>query len=183
MTGHNRPTDVELVAGANAGDAQAFDALYDRHRTWAYRVAFRFTGEASDALDVVQETFLYVLQQFPGLELRSRFTTYLYPIIRSVAMDGHRRLAREQLAREAATEHHRAHEEDEAHTARSDELEHLLDALSAGQREVLLMRVIDSMTMSEIATALSIPEGTAKSRLHGALTRLRADPRTSDLFA
>ena len=55
-------------------------------------------------------------------------------------------------------------------------------SLPEGQREVLLMRFVDDMSMNEIALALSIPVGTVKSRLHNALAALRADPRTARYF-
>ena len=45
--------------------------------------------------------------------------------------------------------------------------------LPDGQREVLLMRVVDEMSVTEIALALGVPEGTVKSRLHHAVGALR----------
>jgi RNA polymerase sigma-70 factor (ECF subfamily) len=53
------------------------------------------------------------------------------------------------------------------------ELAAVLDGLPEGQREVLLMRFVDGMSLQEIAAALSIPEGTVKSRLHYGLRTLR----------
>ncbi|MCH8271334.1 MAG: hypothetical protein IH985_09030, partial [Planctomycetes bacterium] len=51
-----------------------------------------------------------------------------------------------------------------------------------GQREVLLMRIVDGMATAEIAAALGIPPGTVKSRLHHALKGLRADDRLRAYF-
>ena len=45
-----------------------------------------------------------------------------------------------------------------------------------------LMRFVDGMTMSEIGSALGIPEGTVKSRLHNALAALKADPGIREYF-
>ena len=59
-------TDQELVALANGGDASAFEVLYLRYRDWVVNLAFRFTGDRDLALDVLQETFLYFLKNFPG---------------------------------------------------------------------------------------------------------------------
>jgi RNA polymerase sigma-70 factor (ECF subfamily) len=50
------------------------------------------------------------------------------------------------------------------------------------QREVLLMRFVDDMSLQEIAVALNIPLGTVKSRLHNSLNTLRKDCRTQDYF-
>ena len=70
--------DRELVDLANKGDSEAFEALYYRYRDWVYRLAWRFTGHQQDALDVLQDTFVYLLGKFPGFELTASMTTFLY---------------------------------------------------------------------------------------------------------
>jgi hypothetical protein len=65
----NRDLDgrsVELVAAINDGDPTAFEVLYFRYRDWVAALAFRFTGDEHAALDVLQETILYVLRKLPG---------------------------------------------------------------------------------------------------------------------
>ncbi len=62
------------------------------------------------------------------------------------------------------------------------ELAAALGLLEDRQREVLLMRFVDDMSLKEIAAALKIPLGTVKSRLHHALQRLREDARTRAYF-
>ncbi|UCC97066.1 MAG: hypothetical protein JSW66_14615, partial [Phycisphaerales bacterium] len=57
-------SDRQLIESANQGDPDAFGALYLRYRDWVYRLAWRFTGNREDALDVLQETFTYVLGKF-----------------------------------------------------------------------------------------------------------------------
>ena len=62
------------------------------------------------------------------------------------------------------------------------ELSAVLAILPDQQREVLLMRFVDDMSLQEIAAALDIPLGTVKSRLHNSLQILRSDRRTQDYF-
>ena len=62
------------------------------------------------------------------------------------------------------------------------ELAAVLAALPPGQREALLMRFVDGMTLTEIAAALRIPCGTVKSRMHNALQTLRQDDRARRYF-
>ena len=57
-----------------------------------------------------------------------------------------------------------------------------LDGLPEEQREVLLLRFVDGLSLAEVAEAMDIPLGTVKSRLHNALTALRRDPRTREFF-
>ena len=63
------PSDIELVAAINDGDAAAFEVLYFRHRDWVVALAYRFIGDSDAALDVMQETFMYLLKKFPGFRL------------------------------------------------------------------------------------------------------------------
>jgi DNA-directed RNA polymerase specialized sigma24 family protein len=90
--------DRDLLAALQAGDSAAFDSLYRRHRDWVTRLAHRTTGSASDALDVLQETFLYLLRKAPTLELHARLTTFLFPVVRHLSLQRRRRRPTEPLA-------------------------------------------------------------------------------------
>jgi RNA polymerase sigma-70 factor (ECF subfamily) len=61
-------------------------------------------------------------------------------------------------------------------------LAELIEDLPVGQREVLMLRFADGLSLAEIAEALQIPLGTVKSRLHGAIEALRADERAKKYF-
>ena len=173
-------SDQELIELANKGDPGAFETLYHRHRDWVYRLAWRFTGNRTDALDALQETFTYLLGKFPGFELTASMTTFLYPVVKHVSSTI--RAKRSQVTsvegefdelcapKFVESDHYRA------------ELTAVLRVLVDEQREVLLMRFVDDMSLQEIAAALDIPLGTVKSRLHNALLVLRSDSRTQDYF-
>jgi RNA polymerase sigma-70 factor (ECF subfamily) len=173
-------TDQELIAAANRGDYSAFEELYRRHRDWVVRLAFRFTHDEDLALDVLQEVFVYFLKKFPGFELRCDLKTFLYPAVRNVAISMRRKEERfvsggeglEEVPGEAASQ------EGEA----GDALLAVVRALPEQQREVLLLRFVDGLALGEIATALEIPLGTVKSRLHNGLAALEKDPRTRSFF-
>ncbi len=172
-------SDAQLVADLNGGDESAFDALYFRHRDWVARLAHRFTGNSADALDVLQETFAYLFRKFPGFVLSARMTTFLYPVVKNLSIAARRKSRREinlhQLP-EPPPAMHLAGEDQRG------ELGIVLGELPAGQREVVLMRFVDDLSLLEIGQALGIPEGTVKSRLHNALQTLRGDPRVRDYF-
>ena len=80
-------SDEELLEQAKKGDAEAFETLYRRHRDWVYRLAWRFTGNEADALDVLQETFAYLLRKLPGLRLTAAMTTFLYPVVKHLSLN------------------------------------------------------------------------------------------------
>jgi RNA polymerase sigma-70 factor, ECF subfamily len=172
--------DQRLVAAANRGDAEAFDALYERYAEWAHGLALRFTGDAADAADVVQEVFLYLLRKFPGFELRARLTTFLYPAIKHEAQAQRRKRGRHASDEQAllAAPAPRQTQDDDPR----GQLLGVLASLPETQREVLLLRYVDGLSEAEIAVALGVPQGTVKSRAHTALAALRADPRTRIWF-
>jgi RNA polymerase sigma-70 factor (ECF subfamily) len=174
------PQDLALVAAANQGDADAFEKLYFRHRDWVFKLAWRFTGNATDAQDVLQETFTYLLRKFPGFELTAAMTTFLYPVVKHLSLaakaKGRRFDTKENLPEPAAPDP--VPTPDAARAELAEALSHLAD----NQREVLLMRFVDGLTLDEISLALELPAGTIKSRLYRALQSLKDDPRMKKYF-
>lgn len=177
-------SDQELVVAINGGDAGAFETLYRRYRDWVVGLAYRHLHDRDLALDVLQETFAYLLRKSPELELRARMTTFLYPVVRNLSIrqrdkarravgDGHEDIL-ERIPADPPRDEHR--------DLRLDDLRAVVDALPDGQREVVLLRFVDGLKLEEIAAALDVPPGTVKSRLHNALRALREDPRTRTYF-
>ncbi len=168
-------SDTELVRGANSGDASAFERLYLRHSDWVVGLAWRFTRDREDALDVMQDTFAYLFSKFPGFELRAKMTTFLYPVVRNMALERARKRGRTvPIADADATEREAEPAPDPTDAAeRKTRLAEVLGGLNEGEREVVHLRFTDSMKLGEIASALGVPLGTVKSRLHSALSRLR----------
>lgn len=171
-------SDQALIEAINAGDLDAFEALYHRYRDWVIRLAWRFTGNHDDALDVLQEAFAYLLRKFPGFRLTARMTTFLYPVVKNLSITARRKSSRfvsnsEALSDVAATS------SDEDH--RSD-LAAAMAVLPETHREVVLMRFVDDMSLAEIAGALDVPVGKVKSRLHNSLKTLKDDERAKRYF-
>jgi RNA polymerase sigma-70 factor (ECF subfamily) len=172
-------SDRQLIAAANAGDEGAFEALYDRYRDWVISLALRFTDDRELALDVMQEVFVYLARRFPGFELTAQLKTFLYPAVRHTALAMKRK-------------HHRLPTSSGASASACvfaspppDDLAPLADAmrsLSPAQREIIILRFADGLSVEEIARAVEIPLGTVKSRLHHALRALRADDELKNYF-
>jgi RNA polymerase sigma-70 factor (ECF subfamily) len=174
-------SDLELIDVANRGEAAAFEALYRRYRGWVVRLAYRFTRDEDVARDVLQETFLYFLQKFPGFTLTANLKTFLYPAVKNLSISGRRKSARYQST---ASEQDFLETLEAAETAGSGraELAAALQHLSEEHRETLLLRFVDDLSLQEIAEAMGVPLGTVKSRLHAALNSLRDDPGTRKFF-
>ena len=174
-------SDRELIAAINGGDDAAFEILYLRYRDWVAGLAFRFTGDSDASLDVLQETFLYVLRKFPGFRLTANFKTFLYPAVRNLSIAARRKAERYQASQDALKQLENTPGPMATDSASGD-LDVVLAELPEEQREVLLLRFVDGLSLGEIADAMQIPLGTVKSRLHNALQALRRDQRTRDYF-
>lgn len=175
------PSDQQLIAALNAGDGDAFEPLYLRYRDWVVALAHRFTGDESLALDVMQETFLYLLKKFPGFRLTAQMKTFLYPAVKNLSIATRRKTSRVQSTE--AEQHHLAQlPAAEIAFTNSAELSAALTNLSEDHREVLLLRFVDELSLAEIAEAIGVPLGTVKSRLHHALETLRTDERAKEFF-
>ena len=172
-------SDEKLIQRAANGDVEAFESLYKRHRDGVYRLAWRFTRDHQLALDVLQETFTYLLKKLPGFVLTSKLTTYLYPVIKHLAFEMIRKNNRMVCDDMAIAE---LSFQPALPTEETEDLAAVLSVLPAAQREVLLMRFMDNMNLQEIANALEIPLGTVKSRLHKALAALRGNRQTRQYF-
>ncbi len=173
-------SDAQLVEAANAGELSAFAALYERHRRWVVDLAFRVTNDREHALDVLQDTFEYLLGKLPGFRLHSDMRTFLYPIVRHIAISMQRQARRMTYLGDLPPT------TTVSTNPEADELrEHLaviVDNLPPGQREVVFLRYVDCLSLQGIATMMKIPLGTVKSRLHHALTALREDELTKKYF-
>jgi RNA polymerase sigma-70 factor (ECF subfamily) len=174
-------SDHDLIAAINGGDAGAFEVLYFRYRDWVVALAFRFTEDNDAALDVLQETFLYVLRKFPGFRLTANFKTFLYPAVRNLSIAARRKAQRYQATEEELNQIENTPGPTEASSATSD-LNIVLAELPEEQREVILLRFVDGLSLNEIAEAIAIPLGTVKSRLHNALQALRRNELTKTYF-
>ena len=173
-------SDQELIEAINKGQADAFEVLYYRHRDWIYKLAWRFTGNQNDALDVLQETFTYFLGKFPGFELTASMTTFFYPVVKHISLNI--KMKNSRFVSDNNISNDIIDPKENVIGDNAKELAAVLKILPDELREILLMKYIDEMSQEEIAQALNVPLGTVKSRLHRALQILRDDERTRSYF-
>ena len=185
MSGLDHLSDAELVDLCNTGgrsDAiEAFEMLYARHKNYVLRVAFRYLGDADLALDVLQDTFSYLLKKFPppgeGLALKAQLQTLLYIVAKNNAISLLRKASRTDTGGEIDPDDLPA-----PGYRDSGDLAKLLQGLTAGQREIITLRFVDDQPLKDIADTLDIPLGTVKSRLHKAIESMRKLPNIRDFF-
>ena len=186
--GWDRRSDRELVELCNRGDrdeaVQAFETLYRRHRDYVTRVSLRFGADREAAVDVLQETFLYLLKKFPpageGLVLTAQLRSLLYPVAKNLTLNSLRQRGRIDGSEEFDPDRLPAPAVDDPAERDPARLSAAVARLPAERREVLLLRFVDDMSLQDIADTLSIPLGTVKSRLHTAVRELRESPEIKD---
>jgi len=150
-----------------AGEA-AFHELVDRYASEMFRLAVSLVGNATDAEDVLQETFAGAFQAMPEFEGRSSERTWLSRIlIKQAAKWRRRRKVRRMLALDAT-----APGPSPEPGLRLDVLG-TLETLSPEHREVIALREFQGMSYEEIAEVLGVPRGTVESRLFRARQELR----------
>jgi RNA polymerase sigma-70 factor (ECF subfamily) len=172
--------DEAAVARARGGDEAAFRLLVDRHSRSIYRLAYRMTGRAEDAEDVVQETFVRVFRQLDRFEARSHFGTWLYRIAFNCAVDytrtRHHRVRSHSL--EVLDEVPAASAPDAHDLVYATEIEgcvqRALDALSAQERAAFVLRHFEGRTIEEICRTLDIRTNAAKHAVFRAVRKMRA---------
>jgi len=113
--------------------------------------------------------------------LRAKFTTFLYLVIRNLALNARKKNQRYDLVDdklEALTEPG----EPDVGENLGDKLRAVMGNLPDQQQEVLLLRFVDDHSLNEIAEILEIPPGIVKSRLHNALRALAENPHKKNYF-
>jgi RNA polymerase sigma-70 factor (ECF subfamily) len=192
--------DAELVLRAQAGDFDALEELTTRHEQQVYSLALRMLRHRQDAEDVVQQTFLSIIEHLPGFRAESSFTTWLMRIATHAALKViRRRRSRDLISLEAATETdgdgesiphpefiadwREAPHELVARSETGQLLDAALNQLDEKPRLVFILRDVQGLSVKETAEALGLSEANVKVRLLRArlalreqLTRVLGDP-------
>jgi RNA polymerase sigma-70 factor (ECF subfamily) len=164
---------TELVVQARRGDREAFSVLAAGAVDRLYAIARLILRDAELAEDATQDALVRAWRDLPSLRDAERFDAWTYRlVVRACADIGrHRRRNRAEftvLTVEPA-ESDRASE-----LADRDQVERGLRRLNDAQRSILVLHFYVGLSPSETASALDIPVGTAKSRLHYAIAALNA---------
>jgi RNA polymerase sigma-70 factor (ECF subfamily) len=171
-------TEGELLARAQAGDADAYAALVRAHQDIAFRTALLITQNAADAEEAAQDGFVKAWRALGRFREGAPLRPWLLTIVANEA-----RNRRRSAGRRAALALRVADDEHTGTSAETEALAHesrgaLLDAISrlkSDDRLVLGCRYLLELSEAETAAALGVPAGTVKSRTSRALERLRGE--------
>jgi RNA polymerase sigma-70 factor (ECF subfamily) len=179
MTTQTRPAqaDAELARLAAKGDAAAFEEIHRRYSRLVYNVALRMTGNAADAEDLTQESFISVLRSVRGFRGEAAFATWLYRLaVNQVRMHFRRRRSRpfEQTGDEVITERAAARRACATHAVERIAIERAVETLPPGYRAAFVLHDVAGYEHEEIGRMLGCNAVTSRSQLHRARAKLRA---------
>jgi len=175
-------SDEQLVALTVKGDVSAFNEIVARWERRLYNFVYRYLGNAEDAKDITQESFVRAYSHLDGFRGQSKFSSWLYQI----ALNLCRSKLRRQKSHPTVSIDDR--EEDNPLWALPDQrptpAEHTLEQeralavrealaqLPEAQRTVIILKEYNGLKFREIAEILDTPESTVKSRLYHGLENL-----------
>lgn len=170
-------TDAQLVHRSLNGSRAALQTLLERHRRFVTAVAVQTLDNHDDAMDVAQEVLVYVAQRLPELRQGGRFIAWLRHITISLCVDYRRRRGTRRLGEPIALLNEESEEKD---YVKSIGIRQALTKLSDAHRSTLLLHYGGGWTIEEVASILSIPINTVRSRLMAGKRSLKHD--LYDLF-
>lgn len=181
MTEVSEKKIIEKVLG---GDANAFEELVLRYEKTVYNLALRMVGDRDDAFDMTQEAFIKAYGSLSSFRGDSKFSVWIYRITTNVCLDFLRSKSRKQQVSLTVSDDDDEDAQLDIPDPSSDPEQQLMQKMSMQsveeglktlpdkQRQILVMRELGGMSYAEIGKALSLEEGTVKSRIFRARKRL-----------
>jgi RNA polymerase sigma-70 factor (ECF subfamily) len=173
-------SDHELIRLVRQGHPEAFNEIVMRYQDKVFNLALRHVGNANDAADIAQQTFVNAYRSLASFKEEANLATWLYRIVfnqsvsffrergrnRTVSMDGAPRdddePAREIASSNGDPSHHVMNRD------LSDKINAVLAQLDEESRRIVILREFENYAYEEIAEILAIPVGTVRSKLHRA---------------
>ena len=176
-------TEAEAIRLAQAGNAAAFEFLYQLHGRRVYALCLRMVGNPADAEDLMQEAFLQLFRKIGTFRGESAFSTWLHRMTVNVVL---MRLRKKSLPTDSLEE---TLEPDAENSGPKRDvgapdlrlsgavdrvnLERSIEQLPPGYRTVFVLHDVQGYEHNEIAGIMGCSVGNSKSQLHKARTRLR----------
>jgi RNA polymerase sigma-70 factor (ECF subfamily) len=182
-------TDEECMTRLGGPEVEAaLSALYDRYARTVYGVGLKILGNRSLAEDLVQEVFLKVWRSADTFDSsRGSFSTWLYRVTRSCALDLYRKRASRVRQVPDGAPHIAAAKDSSAGPQEivdeswlSWRVSRALEALDAPHREVIELAYFGGLSQREVSERTGVPLGTVKTRTASAFRRLRRELAVGD---
>ena len=161
--------DRQVVERVLAGDTEAFNLLIRRWEKPIYNFIVRMISDRDEAMDLCQDCFMKAYRELRTLKDRDRFSSWLYRIAHNACLSRMRKNHGKTWV-ELDPDTKSVHIPAENRLA----VEKALRQLPDDQREVVILKVFQSLKFDEIAAIQDAPVSTVKSRLYMAFDKLRS---------
>jgi len=174
------PQVLALIRRVKEKDEAAFKELVERYKTQVAGLAFKMVGDYEDAKDISQIVFVKTFYNLKRFDPKKKFSTWLFRITVNAAIDYWRRYKKHKHEdlEEAETRPAEAGLTPEATYFRKDATERIkkaLEVLSPKQRSIFVLRDMEGLDISEVATIVNMPQVTVRWYLHRARIQLRGE--------
>lgn len=177
-------SEVELVKQMQAGDADAFDRIFERYHLKMFRMAYLISSNYADSEDIVQEAFVKCYCNCRNLKDCSRFQSWLYQILIRTAWHYVKKQSREEPVETFFEDGEPGQWNQPLDTVlKEEEHRRIHDAilqLGVKQRTVVVLYYFNQLSTKEISRIMGCMEGTVKSRLHAARRNLEQSLKEED---
>lgn len=174
------PQVLALIARVKQKDEAAFKELVEKYKAQVAGLAFKMVGDYEDAKDISQIVFVKTFYNLKSFDPRKKFSTWLFRITVNAAIDYWRRYRK-----------HKHEDLDEAEGTpigvgltpeavyfrkdASERIKKALEVLSPKQRSIFVLRDMEGLDITEVATIMNMPQVTVRWYLHRARIKLRSE--------
>ncbi len=167
--------DERLMLAVAKGNLEAFNEIVLRHQNTAWKVAYRFLGDAMEAEDIAQEAFIKILEAAPRYQPKARFRTYLYQVIIRLCID-HTRKKHPAYTDEISGMPDHSPDPGEFLEDREHEIKikKVLHSLPPHQKIAMILKYYEGLRYADIALAMK----TSVKSVEGLIRRARVTLQT-----
>jgi RNA polymerase sigma-70 factor (ECF subfamily) len=174
MDASQRLRDAHLALRCQLGEAEAFRELIGEMERPLLYFAGRLLADDDAALDVLQQAWMRALRTIRRLEQPEQLRSWLYSLVRGLAIDRIRkRYSIQRLEQEFAEQNVEADDEPAFGDDDAAAVHQAIDQLPPRLKEVVLLHLLEDLPIAEVAAIVGCPEGTVKSRLYYGKRALR----------
>jgi RNA polymerase sigma-70 factor (ECF subfamily) len=175
--------EAELIEKAKQGNAEAFQALYDKHKRRVYSLCLRMTSNTAEAEDLTQEAFLQLYRKIATFRGESAFSTWLHRLSVNVVLMHLRKKNLPVVSLEETTQGSGEEDTQKKDFGADDislagsidrlQLQRAVNDLPPGYRTIFVLHDVEGYEHNEIAQIVGCSIGNSKSQLHKARMKLR----------
>jgi len=175
--------EFDSISRFQNGDEHAFEELVTMYRERLYSLAWQWTGNKDDALDLCQNAFIKLYHKLNTWKPGASIFTWLYRVVINMAIDAQRKKSRRKQVSLDAVQADQTWEvpdtklrhpsEDVDNKALQSDINHALTQLPKRQKKAFILRQLHGLSIKQVAEMMKCSEGAVKAHMYQATRKLR----------